>query len=103
MNNKESVFKRERGACLNCPAFYKCNGENISATAGGRTEKIIDGKKMICCIPGRFVKKGKPLQKYAYYCLATKRGKKISCVHDYTGNVPLWCPRLQEGVKSSDR
>ena len=34
---------------------------------------------------------------------AAKKGKKIACVHDYTGNVPLWCPRLQEGVKSSDR
>lgn len=31
-------FTRERHACLQCPAFYKCEKGNISATAGGWLE-----------------------------------------------------------------
>jgi hypothetical protein len=88
-------FTRERFACQSCPAFYKCERSDIVATAGGYEDKIIDGKKVICCRPGQRWGKGKPMKQYGYYCLATSRGKLIACVHDYTGKVPLWCPRLE--------
>ena len=91
-------FTRERYACKECPAFYKCDRENIGATAGGWEEKTIDGRKVICCRPAPARGKGVPMKRYAFYCLATKRGKLIAHVHDYIGKVPLWCPRL-EGSK----
>ena len=90
------AFVRERYACMSCPAFYKCERPDIVATAGGYEDKIIDGKKVVCCRPGQRWGKGKPMQQYAFYCTATGRAKKIAGKADYTGNVPVWCPRLKE-------
>ena len=88
-------FTRERHACMQCPAFYKCDKEGMAATAGGYETKVIDGRNMICCRPAPLWGKKRTMKQYAFYCLATANGKLIAHVHDYTGKVPLWCPRLE--------
>jgi hypothetical protein len=88
-------MKRERFACNKCPAFYECGKGNISATAGGWEKKNIDGQELICCIPREAAGAFKAMKQYGFYCLATPRGKLIANKADYTGNVPLWCPRLE--------
>ena len=90
-----SEFKAERYACLECPAFYKCEKGNVSATAGGAENIYIDGKKLICCIPRQAAGAFKAMKQYAFYCLATPRGKMIAGMADYTGKVPQWCPRRE--------
>lgn len=89
-------FTRERHTCMQCPAFYKCEQGNISATAGGWEKNIIDGKEIICCIPRQAAGAFKAMKQYAFHCLATPRGKLIANQADYTGNVPKWCPRLED-------
>lgn len=92
-------FQRERNACVSCPAFYKCSSGNLNATAGGwENKQTPEGTTLICCIPRQAAGAFKAMKQYGYYCLATPRGKLIAKVHDYTGKVPLWCPRL-EGKK----
>lgn len=88
-------FKREPFACKTCPAFYKCDKDGMAATAGGYETKIIDGKNRICCRPAPLWGKKRTMKRFAFYCLATPSGKLIAHVHDYTGKVPLWCPRLE--------
>lgn len=90
--------KIEPFACKTCPAFYECEKEGIAATAGGYETKVIDGENMICCRPAPVWGRRQPMQQYAFYCLATDRGKKIAGKADYTGRVPKWCPRM-EGMK----
>lgn len=94
-------FKREQYICKSCPAFYKCERPDIVATAGGYEDKIIDGKKVICCRPDQRWGKGKPMKQYAFYCLATPKGRMIAGLADWTGRTPTWCPRLEakEGSK----
>jgi hypothetical protein len=97
MNEK---FNREdRYACQSCPAFYKCEKGNISATAGGWEEKQIDGKKMTCCRPQEAAGAFRAMKQYAFYCLATPKGKMIAGLADWTGRTPTWCPRT-EGQKN---
>lgn len=88
-------FARERYACMSCPAFYECTDSQVNATAGGYEDREIDGKKYVCCIPAHFIGNRKPMQQYAFYCTASGRAKKIAGKADYTGNVPVWCPRLK--------
>ena len=85
-------FARERHACLACPAFYKCEKEGMA----GYESKVIDGKNMVCCRPAPLWGKKRTMKQYAFYCLATANGKLIANQADYTGNVPKWCPRLEE-------
>ena len=46
-------------------------------------EEMVDGeaKQML-----------RAMRQYAYYCLATPKGKMIAGQADYTGMVPKWCP-----------
>lgn len=91
-------MKRERFACNYCPAFYECCKPHMKPTAGGWETAVINGKDMVICRPAENHRGGREMQQYAFYCLATKTGKKIANKADYTGNVPVWCPRL-EGEK----
>ena len=88
-------FTRERYGCMNCPAFYKVEKGNISATAGGWQKKIIDGREMLCCRPQEAAGAFRAMKQYSYYCLATVKGRMIAGMADYTGKVPKWCPRLE--------
>ena len=88
-------FTREPFACKTCPAFYKCDKDGLAATAGGYETKMIDDKNMVCCRPAPLWGKKRTMKRFAFYCLATPNGKLIAHVHDYTGKVPLWCPRLE--------
>lgn len=89
-------FKRERYACQSCPAFFKVEREGLAATAGGYETKEIGGRTMICCRPAPAWGRTRRMKQFAFYCLATTMGKMIAGVADYTGNVPPWCPRLEE-------
>ena len=84
--------RKERFACQKCPAFYECEKGNINATAGGWEKKVIDGREMICCRPQEAAGAFRAMRQYAYYCLATPKGKMIAGKADYTGLVPKWCP-----------
>lgn len=85
-------MSRERFACTKCKAFYECCKPHMKATAGGWKVEDIDGKKVIVCIPDQNRHGGGEMQQFAFYCLATTRGKKIANKADYTGLVPQWCP-----------
>lgn len=52
---------------------------------------------MLLCIPDQNKHGGQEMRQYAYYCLATPKGRMIAGKADYTGKVPLWCP-LGDGV-----
>lgn len=78
--------------CLACPAFYKCDKEGISATAGGWEEKTIDNKPVNCCRPAASVGAKRTMTQYGLYCLATPTGKKIGHLASWTGRTPIWCP-----------
>ena len=93
-------FTRERYGYLYCPAFYKCEKPDMAATAGGYEDKIIDGKKVICCRPASAWGRQRTMKQYSYYCLATEKGRMIAGMADYTGKVPKWCPRL--GVQKDE-
>ena len=84
--------RRERFACQKCPAFYECCTPHMKATAGGWKSERIDGKNVLLCIPGQNRHGGQEMRQYAYYCLATPKGKMIAGKADYTGLVPKWCP-----------
>jgi hypothetical protein len=88
-------MKRQRFACLSCPAFYKCEKPDMAATAGGYETKQIDGETVICCRPASAWGRKRTMRQYAYYCLATSNGHMIAGMADFTGNVPKWCPRLE--------
>lgn len=92
-------FTRERYACMECPAFYKCEKPDLAATAGGYETKVIDGKNMPCCRPATAWGRHRKMKQYAFYCLATSKGKMIAGLADYTGKVPMWCPRLETATK----
>ena len=94
-------MKRERFACTTCPAFFRCSKPDLSATADGWEKISLDGKEMIFCRPGRTLVGKRVMKQYSFYCLATRHGKMIAGMADYTGNVPLWCPRL-EGSNEND-
>ena len=83
---------QERFACTKCKAFYECSKPHMKANAGGRKSERIDGENVLLCIPGQNKHGGQEMQQYAFYCLATNRGKKIANKADYTGLVPRWCP-----------
>lgn len=83
---------KERFACTKCKAFYECCKPHMKATAGGWKVEDIDGKKVLLCIPGQNRHGGSEMRQYAYYCLATPKGKMIAGKADYTGLVPKWCP-----------
>ena len=88
--------------CLACPAFYKCDKEGMSATAGGWEEKKIDDKKVICCKPAGSVSTKRTMTQYGLYCLATATGKKICHLASWTGRTPKWCPLGRE-IKAHER
>jgi hypothetical protein len=69
----------------------------MKATAGGWKPERIDGKNVLLCIPDQNKHGGQEMRQYAYYCLATPKGRMIAGKADYTGKVPLWCP-LGDGV-----
>jgi hypothetical protein len=54
-------------------------------------------KNVLLCIPDQNKHGGQEMRQYAYYCLATPKGRMIAGKADYTGKVPLWCP-LGDGV-----
>lgn len=83
---------KERFACTKCKAFYESCKPHMRATAGGWKVEDIDGEKVLLCIPGQNRNGGSEMRQYAYYCLATPKGKMIAGKADYTGLVPKWCP-----------
>ena len=84
--------KQEERKCLECPAFYKCNEEGISATAGGWEDKTIDNKTVTCCKPAKTIKAKRTMTQFGLYCLATLGGRKIGHLATWTGRTPKWCP-----------
>lgn len=88
--------------CLECPAFYECDRDNVAATGGGWHKKEIDGKPVTCCRPGESIKKGRKMQRYSFYCLATRSGKKIGSKADWPGRTPKWCPLGREVERAED-
>lgn len=94
---KETFMKKqEERRCLGCPAFYKCDNEEISATAGGWEERIIDSKPVNCCRPAKDIKAKRTMTQYGLYCLATTSGRKIAHLASWTGRTPKWCPLGRE-------
>lgn len=89
-------MKRERFACNKCPAFYECEKQNMAVTAGGYETRFIDGRNVILCRPAPAWGRKKTMDQFAFYCMATTKGKKIANKADYTGNVPKWCPLLDQ-------
>ena len=88
-------MKKER-MCKNCPAFYECTDDNVSATAGGYTHLNIDGKQVLCCRPARVFGAKRVMQRFSFYCLATSLAKKIGSKASWTGRTPIWCPLGRE-------
>ena len=82
--------------CLACPAFYKCDDERVSATAGGWEEKTIDNQSVRCCRPAKSISAKRTMTQYCLYCLATATGKKIGHLASWTGRTPKWCPLGRE-------
>lgn len=82
--------------CLACPAFYKCDKENMSATAGGWEDKQIDGQKVTICRPAESVDAKRKMTQWGLYCLAKPAGKKIAHLASWTGRTPPWCPLGRE-------
>ena len=67
-----------------CPAYYKAQkGDHL----GGW---IKCGDTMICVESPSA--KGRELQPFAPYCMATLRAKKIANPADWNGRTPPWCP-----------
>ena len=83
-------------ACRECPAFFEVKEEGLAPTGGGWSNKIIDGKDVICCRPGKTVQKKKHMERFCYYCLATNKSKKIGNKASWTGRTPIWCPLGRE-------
>lgn len=88
-------MKRERNMCLSCPACFKPLEDGLASTGGGWETRIIDGREMIVCRPGKVRGQKRTMDRYDFYCLARATGKKISRGADYTGLTPKWCPRLE--------
>ena len=88
--------KSSERKCLECPAFYKCSGEGISATAGGWEEKRIDDQTINCCRPAKSIGAKRTMTQYCLYCLAMPTGKKIGHLASWTGRTPKWCPLGRE-------
>ena len=82
--------------CIECPAFYRCNEDNLSATAGGKKEMKIDGKDVLLCKPGPVADGKRTMQRFSLYCLAKPSGKKIGTIASWTGRTPVWCPLGRE-------
>jgi len=82
--------------CLKCPAFYKCDRENMATTAGGWEDKQIDGNTVVCCRPAESQNAKRKMTQYGLYCLATPTGKKIGHLASWTGRTPVWCPLGRE-------
>lgn len=100
-------MKTER-PCRNCPAFYKCERDGISATGGGYHDVKIDGKKVTICRPGTRLGAKRTMEKYSFYCLACATGKKIATMASWTGRTPKWCPLgremdMKEPLKPGDK
>ena len=85
--------------CHDCPAFYKCTEEGLSATGGGWADKEIDGQKVNCCIPAHKLGAKRTMERFCFYCLAKPTGKKIGHLASWTGSTPRWCPLRPENKK----
>ena len=82
--------------CLECPAFYRCNQEGLSAVADGWEDKDIDGKVVKCCRPAKGLSSKRTMEQFCLYCLAAPTGKKIGHLASWTGRTPKWCPLGRE-------
>ncbi len=83
-------------SCTQCPAFFEVKEEGLIPTGRGWENKVIDGKDVILCRPGKRVQKKKFMDRFAYYCLAKVRSKKIGTKASWTGRTPIWCPLGRE-------
>ncbi len=76
-----------------CPALYECT-ENHEYLSGAVSVEI-DGQPkeihMVIHDPDTENKTGE-LERYCFYCMATKRGKKIGSKASWTALTPKWCP-----------
>ena len=83
-----------------CPALHECVGGD-EFTAGYKNE-VIDGKdiQIRTAIDTGIAENvcGGKLEQYCFYCMATKRGKKIGNKASWTGSTPKWCPLGRDEV-----
>lgn len=88
-----------------CPAFHECETANEYITGRKSVEinaqsvpvrTTIIGDGTLSTNDGKEAA-GK-LEQYCYYCMATKRGKKIGHKASWTGNTPKWCPLGRDEV-----
>lgn len=88
-----------------CPALHECESESEYIT--GRKSVSINNQNVT--IRTTIVGNGKmsdnggkeaggKLERYCFYCMATKRGKKIGNKASWTGSTPKWCPLGRDEV-----
>lgn len=88
-----------------CPAFHECDNANEYITGS----KSISIKNRSVSVRTTIIGIGKlgnnagkeaggKLERYCFYCMATKRGKKIAHKASWTGSTPKWCPLGRDEV-----